>query len=117
MYEINSFAVLFGCAILDNLTLMQQFVDSVKEGKIYIEDEAQKRGLKTLGTHANFILIEVGEEKVRDLVGYMEQSGILISGGFSHPTLKKCIRISLGPVEQMKTFVERLDEYLQGVNA
>jgi histidinol-phosphate aminotransferase len=115
MYDVNSFAVLFGSAILDNLDMMQQFVDAVEEGKIFIVKEAQKRGLKTLQTHANFILIVVGEEKVRDLVGYMAQSGILISGGFSHPALKKCIRISLGPIKQMKTFVDKLDEYFEGV--
>lgn len=113
MYEVNGFAVLFGCAILRRIELMDEFVKEVRDGRAYVEESMEKVGLKTYDGHANFILVEVGAENVRPIMERMEKAGILIGGGFDHETLRKCIRISLGPPEHMKTVVDELAGYFE----
>jgi len=111
MYEVNSFAVLFGCAVLEHPEWMERNVRVTLKGKKYIEGEIKKLGLETFRSHANFILVEVGEGKVRPLVEKMRKLGILIGGSYDHETLKNCIRISLGPKGKMKKAVGVLKNY------
>jgi len=114
MYEVNSFAVLFGCAVLEHPEWMKHNVQETLKGKKYLEGEIKKLGLKTFPSHANFILVKVGESRVRLLIEKMRKSGILIGGGYDHETLKNCIRISLGPKEKMKKVVGVLKNYFKG---
>lgn len=113
MYEVNAFAVLFGCAFLDNMDLVEKSVSKTVEGKEYIIAEMNKFGFKTLKSYANFLLIEVGEEHSDSLARYMYDRGILIKGGYPHIALKKCIRVSLGDVSQMKCVVESIKNYFK----
>lgn len=114
MYEVNSFAVLFGCVILDNMEIVENIVQKSMAGKKYIENEMNKLGYYTHPTHANFLLIDVGEKHAESLARYMHENGIIIKGGFSHKSLKQYIRISLGDVPQMKQVVECIERYMRG---
>ena len=113
MYEVNSFAVLFGCALLDHPEWMEHNVRETLRGKKYIVDEIERLGLRVFPSHANFILVEVGEKNVKPLVRKMYNSGILINSGYEHETLKRCIRISLGPEEKMRKVVKVLKDYFR----
>lgn len=113
MYEVNSFAVLFGCAILEHPEWMERNVRETLKGKKYLEGEIKRLGLKTFPSHTNFILVDVGESKVKPLVEKIRKSGILIRGGYDHKTLARCIRISLGPEEKMRKVVEVLKYFFK----
>jgi len=113
MYEVNAFAILFGSAVLENMDLMERSVLKANEGKEYLTKEMKKLGLKTFKSYANFVLIEVGEKNSDPLARYMYERGILIKGGYPHIALKKCIRISLGDVPQMKCVVDSINKYFK----
>lgn len=115
IYEVNSFAVLFGCTILNHGELMEKKVQEVMEGKRFIESEMKRLGLRTYPSYTNFIHIEVGKSNVEPLVEDMHKAGILIRAGFAHNTLKHCVRITLGPVPQMKYVVQKIEEYMSEV--
>lgn len=117
MYEVNSFAVLFGCAALERPEWMERNVRETLRGKEYLEREIGKLGLEVFPSYTNFILVEVGKENVEPLVKEMRNSGILIRGGKDHETLKRCIRISLGPEEKMRRVVKVLKNYFKGGGA
>jgi len=108
MYEVNSFAVLLGTELLKHPELMEKKLREVEEGKKYIEAEMKHRGYKTHQTHTNFIHIEVGEEKVKPLMEHMQEAGILVRTCPTHETLKRCIRITLGPVPLMAKAVDAI---------
>jgi len=112
IYETNSIAALFGCAILDNLDVVEDKVRKVIEGRDYIVREMEKFGLTTYPSNTNFVHIHVGEIHVVPLSDYLKERGILVKSGFSHETLKECIRISVGPIDTMRTFVAHLENYL-----
>lgn len=111
MYEVNAFAVLFGCALLNNMDLVKKSVSKALEGKEYIIAEMNKLGFKTFKSYANFILIEVREEHSDFLARYMYEKGILIKGGLPHIAMRKCIRVSLGDIPQMMRVVECMKDY------
>jgi histidinol-phosphate aminotransferase len=60
IYEVNSFAVLFGCAALKHPEWIEQRVQEVLKGRRYLESEMNRLGLKTYPTYTNFMHIEVG---------------------------------------------------------
>lgn len=113
MYEVNSFAVLFGLAVLDHPEWIDEVVTRTAAGLMLVEDAAKDLGLITYPINANFIHIEVGTDHVGPLVEAFRQAGILIRGNFSHPTLAKCIRISLGPADKMEPAVRVLRSYFK----
>lgn len=115
MYEINAFAVLFGCKILENIQLMEQFVAEVEKGRKFVEKESKRLGLEPHKSHGNFILIKVGKEKVEPLVKKMEEKGILIAGGFGHPSLEDCIRLSLASPEQMEKPMDIIRKFMEDI--
>ena len=114
MYEVNSFAVLFGCAVLDNMEIVEKIVQKLMAGKKYMVNEMNKLGYYTHPTYGNFLLIDVGEKHAGSLAKYMFENGIIIKGGFSHRSLRQYIRISLGDVPQMKQVVECIERYTCG---
>lgn len=113
IYEVNSFAVLFGCAALKHPEWMEQRVQEVLKGRRYLESEMNRLGLKTYPTYTNFMHIEVGESNVEPLVEHMRKFGILIRSGFTHDTLRQCIRITLGPESQMRYVAQKIEEYMK----
>jgi histidinol-phosphate aminotransferase len=113
IYEVNAFAVLFGCAMLRHTDLVEGKVRELMRGKKHIEREMRRLGLKTYPTYTNFINIEVGEKNVQPLVDHMRKAAILIKGGSVHETLRRCIRVTLGPVPQMKTVVRAIEDYME----
>jgi histidinol-phosphate aminotransferase len=114
MYEVNSFAVMFGCELLDRMDIVEKSVHKSLDGKKYLLNEMDILGYYVHPTYANFVLINVGEEHAESISKYMFENGIIIKGGFSHSSLKQYIRISLGDVSQMEQVVECLKSYMEG---
>ncbi len=71
MYEVNGVAVHFGCYILDHLDVVDRYVRQVEEGKHYLEAEMEALGFYTYPTYANFMLIRVEDERLREVVSFV----------------------------------------------
>jgi histidinol-phosphate aminotransferase len=113
MYEVNAFAVIFGCEILENYKYVEKAVKRTNEGKIYFQEEMTSLGLRTYPSYTNFVHVNVGEENVAKLVEKMKSSGILIKGGVNHETLKKCVRIGIVPKKEMRRNVQIIKAFIQ----
>lgn len=113
MYETNAFAVLLGAAVLDNFYMARRNVAKTLDAKLYLEKKLQKLGLKYHKSFTNFLVINVGSySRSRRITGYMKRRGILIGGGYRHPSLKNCIRVTVGTIAQMKLFLKELKNAL-----
>lgn len=113
IYETNSFAILFGSALLENDQIIQKKVQSVIDGRQYLVHELNKIGLKTYQSHTNFIHIHVGEDNTQLLTDFLFKNGILVKTGFSHETLRQCVRVTIGPIETMDIFLRVLNDFLR----
>jgi histidinol-phosphate aminotransferase len=110
MYEVTGVAVHFGTFILDHTDVVDTYVAQVGEGKSYLATEMDKLGFATHPTHANFMHVRIPEESLRNAITEgLAAKDILITGR-QGPPLEDCIRISLGPTEQMKRVAAGISE-------
>lgn len=115
MYETNAFAAKFGELILDNYGIVEKNAEEVNRAKEYLEKELSNLGLPFFKSYANFMLINVSSfEKAVQIKQEMKNRKILITGGFKTAPLEKCIRVSIGSLEQMKYFIDNLKQIIDG---
>ena len=106
MYEITGIAAHFGCYILDHETLIQNYVKETKEGNHYLVGEFKKMGYESYPTEANFVHFKIPDVKIRKfIINQLSDNNILVSGQQNHP-FQDCIRISTGPVSEMKKVIK-----------
>lgn len=105
-HEITGISARFGEYLLDHLDIMENYVIDVKSGINYLENEFRNLGLHTPKTHANFIYAELPEGfNGKMLIELLKKDGFYISGPFAKIPFKNHIRITVGPVAQMKEFI------------
>ena len=115
IHDINLFALTVGTYMLNNYHIVEDYINDVKQSKIYIEKELKKYGINCILGHTNFIHLKFPDKYDIDVtVKKMKDSGYLLRTSSSGlpAVLEGCIRITVGPIEQMKTFVKELVSYL-----
>lgn len=111
MYETNAFAVKLGELVLDNLPIVENNLEEFRKGREFLEKELNKMGIPYFQSYTNFLLIDTGSlERAAQIVNALRRRNILIKGGFKDNELKKCLRITIGSVAQMKLFMENFKE-------
>jgi histidinol-phosphate aminotransferase len=114
--DINLFALKLGEYLLDNYHIVEEYVQSVNKSKLLVEDSLQLLGIECIGGHANFMHLRLPEKyDLKEIVEKMNKQGYLIRamGSGLPATLEGCIRISVGPVDQMKEFLEVFQKVVQ----
>jgi histidinol-phosphate aminotransferase len=110
MYEVTGVAVHFGRYILDHSDAVETYVEQVEVGKRYLADAMSKLAFETHPTHANFMHVRIPDESLRGTITERLGAQNILITGRQGPPLEDCIRISLGPVEQMKTVASAIAE-------
>ncbi len=106
MHDLNAFSVAFGEFIVENDWVMWDYVKQVRAGRAYLEKAFEELGLEALQSHANFLLIRLPESQdAHGLVEALKHEGYLIRGP-SGPPLERCIRLTVGPEDQMHMFMD-----------
>jgi len=113
IYETNGLAVLFGSLLLDHPEVVSRNVSDITQGREFLIKEMEGVGFPCYPSHTNFLNIRIGQKLVIPLTDYLKSQGILIKPGYDHPALKECIRVTIGPVCQMKTVVESIRAYIK----
>jgi len=109
--DINLFALKLGEYLLDNYSIVQDYIQSTNESKDLLESELKTYGIETIKGYSNFIHLKFPDEYDLELIAKkMKDRGYLIrTTGIGLPAvLEDCIRVTVGPVQQMSTFVKEL---------
>ena len=105
-HDLNAFALALGEYIVDHDWLLWNYVEQVRAGRDYLEGAFQRLGLEPLRSQANFMLIRLPEGcPPQGVIDALKEEGYLIRGPFA-PPLERCIRVTVGPEEQMRDFME-----------
>lgn len=108
-FDVNSIALLFGEALVDNPDILSQLIDIEKQGKEYLTKEIEEKGYSYLGGAGNYIFIKPRlapseiEEKLR-----LEYKVLVKT--FGHPLLKDYIRVTSGSQASMEVFLDAFFE-------
>lgn len=105
-HEITSVSAKFGEYLLDHLEIMKDYVRDVKEGVKYLSKEFRQLGLIVSNTEANFLYVKLPQAvEPKEMVYLLRERNFHIKGPFLTMPIKGLVRITAGPVGQMRDFV------------
>ena len=105
---MNIVALLALPAALEDRDHIAGYVAQVKQGRERLAAELDRLGIRYWPSHANFLLIYVGEQH-REFVAAMRQRGILVRDRSSDPGCDGCVRITIGTSRQMDEALPALE--------
>jgi histidinol-phosphate aminotransferase len=107
MYELNQISVLAANIILKNPKIKNNFIKEIKKGKKVLKLELEKNNIEYIDTQANFILINLKENK-KKIYDKLSKKGILTTQNVINPKLKDYLRVTLGPPKEMNRLLKVL---------
>ena len=107
MYEINSIACKVANLLIKNPKIFKEYINKTNEGKKYLQKELTKLKIPYLKTYANFIHIGLGKFK-KIVEKNLKRKKILARKGPGVIGYESYLRITLGPVSEMKKVVKVL---------
>jgi histidinol-phosphate aminotransferase len=114
LVETNALSMEVAIYALNNQHLRDDLVNEVKEGADYLQSNLDGLGLRWHGgnyTNGILIFLNSAEESIA-VYGFMRERKIYIRGSFDKP-YDQCIRVSIGPKNAMKRFIDTLKEWLE----
>ena len=108
----NGFAVAFGTYMLDHEEIVWKYATDVREGRAWVARELTELGLTVIETAANFVLVDAGAHQ-EALVQWLRDSNILVGSGLRFPFQNEYFRITVGPVDAMRPFVEAVSRFVR----
>lgn len=113
VYEVNGMAVVLGKYVIENESIIFDYVEKIKAGREYLYSAMTNLGFKPFETHSNFMVARCkNSEIIKKIVANCEKKDIIIKGSYPGTPLEDCIRITLGPLEYMKMVVEAIKEVI-----
>ena len=105
--------------LLDNNHIVLDYVKNVDESKLLIKKTLTALNIECIGGHANFIHLRLPENyDLKKIYENMKKRGYLfrVTGKGLPATLEGCIRITVGPYEQMQEFLNVFQDIFQFVH-
>jgi len=101
MDHANAFALKLGEYIVDHEELIWDYVAQIEAGKAYLTVETERMGFTSPRSYGNFLLVDVNGKRDR-LIEEVERRGILIGAQVRLPFPNSYVRVTVGPVEEMR---------------
>lgn len=103
-FDANSIALLFGERILDRPDIIQQLIQTEKDGKHYVLQSLEEHGYECRDCKGNFIFVKP-KHSAKRIAEELGKNDILVHS-FGNDLLKDYLRISTGSEKSMKVFLE-----------
>jgi histidinol-phosphate aminotransferase len=113
-FNVNSLAQVAAQASLADPNQVLRSRQCNEEGKRYLAEELERRGIGYAPTQANFIFIDTARE-ARQVGEELLCRGVVVRVGDWIFTSPSSIRVTIGTPEQNRRFIEALDEVLAAV--
>lgn len=105
MYEVNSLAVHFANAMINNWDEAMEYGRKTVEGRNRFAGFLKDAGFRVVNTEANFLHVDFERAK-KDILNALEAEKILVRGMLNVPGFENYTRFSVGPWESMKPAVD-----------
>lgn len=111
-FNVNVLAQVAGVAALDDVDFVSRVQQCCREAKEYLEAQCARLGLQFIASHANFMLIEVGDGAAA--TEQLRAQGVIVRpmGGYRLPNY---IRVTFGLPAENERLVKALTQVL-GIN-
>jgi histidinol-phosphate aminotransferase len=95
---------------LEDEQFLRRTLDLNRRGKRQLYAAFEQLGLAALPSHANFILVDVGQPAAAVAQRLLEQGVIVRTPG--HPALAQYLRVSIGTTRELQRFIDTLTDIL-----
>ena len=111
-YNVNTLSMKMAVEGIKNTGYFYENCNKIKETREFTKNELEKLGFKVLDSRANFLF--AGNDKISGMRLYEELKfrGILIRH-FNDERIKEYNRITIGSMEEMKIFIEKVKEIIK----
>ena len=110
-HEVNGVAIQMGCFVVDHPEIGERCMRELEAGRTLLANVAADLGFGAPPSPTNFQLLELRPDvDPQAVVASLEQLGYLIKGGFTHPSVERCVRVTLAGPEILRPFAEALRE-------
>ncbi len=112
LVESNGISMGIAEYMLQNPGIMNEYAKEVQKGRDYIKSELSKLGFRYFGGNlTNGMLIFLNNKKeTEDLLAFLKLRKVYVRGSFEQP-IENCLRITLGPIPEMKKLIEALSDW------
>lgn len=109
MYEVTSVSLLFADYLLDNPSIVTEYIKSTRDGLSYLTSVLDRLELTYILTDTNFIHVNFAGKKDSALKIF-EKNSLLVRGGLPFKGYENFLRLTIGPKEQMMILENSLKE-------
>jgi len=112
LVESNAFSMKVAEYVLDHPEIKDTYVAELKEGLRHIKTSLKEMGFRFFGgEHTNGMLIFLSDKaQTENLLAFLKKRKIYIRGSFESP-IENCLRLTLGPLPEMKTLAAALSDW------
>ena len=103
-FDANAIALLFAERILDHPEMIEQLIETEKEGKAYTLAELTKHGYETRDCRGNYIFV-TPKHQATEVAQKLETEKKILVKSYGNEMLKKYLRISVGSKDAMELFL------------
>lgn len=113
-HEITVFGKKFGSYLLENLEILNDYVDQVFKAKEVLYDRLPKIEFEVLKSHANFVFFKPPSNiNSKQLMARLEEKRIFIKGPFTKKPFSGHLRVTVGTQDQMNMFCDEIENILK----
>lgn len=110
--HVSVFAVRIGMFLIDHEDMIEDYVRRTEAGKRYLLKALAALGFSVIGSHANFLLVDFGQDKDQ-IVQWLRDRRIHVGTILRLPFPSTFVRVTAAPVSVMKRFVTELEDVLR----
>lgn len=111
-YNVNTLSMKMAVEGIKNTGYFYENCNKIKETREFTKNELEKLGFKVLDSRANFLFARTGKVSGMRLYEELKSRGILIRH-FNDERIKEYNRITIGSMEEMKIFIEKVKEIIK----
>ena len=111
--NLNTFTQEAIIAVLQDVDYMKNYVHEVTKAKKYFISAVQKLdGITAYQSEANFVLMKFNSYGLKaNMYKWLKQHNIFVREISQSPIVYKCLRITIGTMEQMKTVIKCMTDF------
>ena len=111
-YNVNTLSMKMAVEGIKNTGYFYENCNKIKETREFTKNELEKLGFKVLDSRANFLFVRTDKVSGSRLYEELKSRGILIRN-FNDERIKEYNRITIGSMEEMKIFIEKVKEIIK----
>lgn len=111
-YNVNRMTASAGIGAIKDKEYFASNVEKIIKAREYAQKELTNLGFSLTDSKANFVFAKTEKIDGETLYLKLKEKGVLVRH-FSKPRIKDYIRVTVGSIEEMQTFIEKVKEILE----